>query len=116
MSLKDSLSIFRELGIKCDTIIASGGGAKSHEWLQMQADIFGKNVIVCEVSEQACLGACILAGVGTGIFGSMKKAIERFVAFRDKVYEPDVQNQKLYEEQYERFKALYRNNKEWMVV
>lgn len=62
MSLRDSLTIFRELGIKCDTMIASGGGAKSHEWLQMQADIFHKKVIVCEVNEQACLGACILAG------------------------------------------------------
>lgn len=115
MSLKDSLSIFKELGIKCDTIIASGGGANSHEWLQMQADIFGKNVIVCEVSEQACLGACILAGVGTGIFDSMKQAIKKFVAFRDKVYEPDEQNQRLYEQQYERFRTLYKNNKEWMV-
>lgn len=115
MSLRDSLTIFQELNIKCDTIIASGGGAKSHEWLQMQADIFHKRVIVCEVSEQACLGACILAGVGCGIFDSMKQAIERFVSFKDKVYEPNPENEKLYDTQYERFQALYRNNKEWMV-
>lgn len=115
MSLKDSLSIFQELGIKCDTIIASGGGAKSREWLKMQADIFKKKVIVCEVSEQACLGACILAGVGTGIFDSTKQAIERFVVFRDEVYEPDPSNDRIYDRQYERFQTLYRNNKEWMV-
>ena len=115
MSLRDSLTIFRELGIKCDTMIASGGGAKSHEWLQMQADIFHKKVIVCEVNEQACLGACILAGKGCGIFDSAKQAAERFVSFGDKVYEPNPENEKLYDEQYERFRALYRNNKEWMV-
>lgn len=115
MSLKDSLSIFKELGIKCDTIIASGGGAKSHEWLQIQADVFRKKVIVCEVSEQACLGACILAGVGTGVFDSIKQAVEKFVVFRDEVYEPDPSNEKLYNRQYERFQILYRNNKEWMV-
>ena len=115
MSLRDSLTIFRELGIKCDTMIASGGGAKSHEWLQMQADIFHKKVIVCEVNEQACLGACILAGKGCGIFDSVKQAAERFVSFGDKVYEPNPENEKLYDEQYERFRALYRNNKEWMV-
>lgn len=115
MSLRDSLTIFQELNIKCDTIIASGGGAKSHEWLQMQADIFHKKVIVCEVGEQACLGACILAGVGCGIFDTMKQAIERFVVFRDKVYMPDPENEKLYDKQYERFRTLYRNNKEWMV-
>ncbi len=115
MSLRDSLTIFQELGIKCDTIIASGGGARSHEWLQMQADIFHKKVVVCEVSEQACLGACILAGSGCGIFASVKQATEQFVSFRDKVYEPDSRYEKLYDKQYERFRALYRNNREWMV-
>lgn len=115
LSLRDSLSIFQELGIKCDTIIASGGGAKSREWLQMQADIFKKKVIVCEVSEQACLGACILAGVGTGLFDGMKQAIEKFVVFRDEIYEPDPSNERVYDRQYERFQNLYRNNKEWMV-
>ncbi len=114
MSLRDSFAIFQELGIKCDTIISSGGGARSHEWLQMQADIFRKRVIVCEVSEQACLGACILAGKGCGIFTSIEQAIEKFVTFQDKVYEPNHENERLYERQYERFRELYHNNKEWM--
>ncbi len=114
MSLRDSFAIFQELGIKCDTIISSGGGARSHEWLQMQADIFRKRVIVCEVSEQACLGACILAGKGCGIFTSIEQAIEKFVTFQNKVYEPKPENERLYERQYERFRELYHNNKEWM--
>ena len=93
------------MGIKCDTIISSGGGARSHEWLQMQADIFRKRVIVCEVSEQACLGACILAGMGCGIFTSIEQAIEKFVTFQNKVYEPKPENERLYEKQYERFRV-----------
>lgn len=115
MSLRDSLEILQELNIKCDTMIASGGGARSSEWLQMQADIFNKKVIVCEVNEQACLGACMLAGVGCGIFKDLKEAIDRFVAFQDTVYEPDPIHAKVYDRQYEKFKRLYEINKEWMV-
>lgn len=115
MSLRDSLMIFSELDIKCDTMIASGGGAGSHEWLQMQADIFHKTVTVCEVNEQACLGACILAGAGTGIFESVKQAIEKFVVFRDAVYVPRPDNVEIYERQYKRFRELYQINREWMV-
>ena len=75
---------------------------------------FRKRVIVCEVSEQACLGACILAGMGCGIFTSIEQAIEKFVTFQNKVYEPKPENERLYEKQYERFRELYHNNKEWM--
>ena len=113
-SLRDSLTIFSELGIKGDTVIASGGGAKSEEWVQIQADVFQKKVKVCEVSEQACLGACILAGVGTGIFPSIEEATKRFVSFREKIYLPDSENMVIYDVQYERFRELYKANEKFM--
>lgn len=113
-SLKDSLMIFEELGISGDTIIASGGGASSDEWLQIQADIFEKNIKVCGVREQACLGACILAGVGTGIFSSIEQACERFVSFRDKVYEPNEKNIETYRELYRKYGRLYEKNVDLM--
>jgi len=112
-SLRDSLTIFEELGIKGDTIIASGGGANSEEWLQMQADIFYRKVKVCEVNEQACLGACILAGAGTGIF-KVEEAAKRFVSFREKVYTPDPENMRIYDAQYEQFRELYKVNRKFM--
>ena len=77
--LKDSLEIFNEMGLSVDRIIASGGGAKSSVWLQMQADIFEKEVIVCKVKEQACLGACIMAGIGEGVFADAEKAADKLV-------------------------------------
>lgn len=113
-SLKDSLSIFKELHIEGDTIIASGGGASSREWLQIQADIFEKPVRVSSVSEQACLGACILAGIGTEIYKNAKEACEKLVSFQEKVYEPIRQNTEIYREQYIKFGRLYTNNKALM--
>lgn len=113
-SLKDSLTIFEELGIRCDTMIASGGGSHSDVWLQIQADIFNKKVKVCQVDEQACLGACILAGTGCGIFESVEKAAERFVSFQNKIYEPVQEHVDTYRKQYQIFRELYAANEHFM--
>ena len=114
-SLRDSLTIFEELGIQCETVIASGGGSHSDVWLQIQADVFNKKVKVCEVDEQACLGACILAGTGCGIFNSIEEAARRFVSFREKVYEPIPEHVGLYEKQYRVFRELYVANERFMI-
>lgn len=114
-SLRDSLTIFDELGIKCDTVIASGGGSHSDVWLQIQADIFNKKVKVCEVDEQACLGACILAGTGCGLFDSIEEAARRLVSFREKVYVPVPEHVETYNRQYRIFRELYTANEKFMV-
>ena len=114
-SLRDSLTIFEELVIQCETVIASGGGSHSDVWLQIQADVFNKKVKVCEVDEQACLGACILAGTGCGIFNSIEEAARRFVSFREKVYEPIPEHVGLYEKQYRVFRELYVANERFMI-
>ena len=107
-SLRDCLELMQELGIDAQTIIASGGGAASPLWLQIQADIFHKPVRACTVKEQACLGACILAAVGTGIIASLAEGCERFVTMSDQVYEPDKDNFEVYEKRYETFRTLYQ--------
>ncbi|GMQ61721.1 xylulokinase [Vallitalea maricola] len=111
-SLKDSLEIFKEIGIKGDRIIASGGGSTSPVWLQIQADIFESEVRVCRVKEQACLGACIMAGVGTGIYKNVKQACDQYVKFDEKIYYPQEQNVLKYREVYQVFKQLYERTKD----
>ncbi len=106
--LKDSLTILQELGIAGERIIASGGAANSPVWLQMQADIFQKEVCVCDVKEQACLGACILAGVGSGIFADFEEACGRFVHYDKNRCLPG--DGEVYEAAYEQFCRLYHQN------
>ena len=48
-------------GTKISSIVATGGGAKSPVWCQLQADITGLPVVVPQVTEAACLGAAIIA-------------------------------------------------------
>lgn len=106
--LKDSLTILQELGIAGERIIASGGAVNSPVWLQMQADIFQKEVCVCDVKEQACLGACILAGVGSGIFADLKEACGKLVQYDQRRYLPG--DGEAYQTAYEQFRRLYQQN------
>lgn len=113
-SLKDSLVLLEQMGIRSDQIIASGGGAVSGLLLQMQADIFEKEIRVCNVKEQACLGACILAGLGTGLFGDIETAGKKFITFKEYVYKPEGSNRQVYRKNYERYHDLYENTKGMM--
>lgn len=114
-SLKGSLELIRQMGIGSNKIIASGGGASSRLWLQMQADILEMEVQVCTVKEQACLGACILAALGIGVYKSAEEACARHVSFRDEVYSPDTGKQAIYRKGYEIYQELYTRTSDLML-
>lgn len=74
------------LGIPVEEIRIMGGGAKSPLWCEMKADITGKRLVTLKNKETACLGAAILAGVGAGVFSSVKEACKSIAT--DKQYTP----------------------------
>ena len=74
------------LGVPVEQIRIMGGGAKSPLWSQMKADITGKKLQTLKNKETACLGAAILAGVGAGVFPSVKDACATIQV--DKEYVP----------------------------
>lgn len=114
MALKDCDALMSDNGINCRTIIASGGGAKSPVWMQILADVLEKEVVITAVEEEASLGACILAGIGTGIFASAADACDRFVRLRNERYEPIAENAAHYAQTYEMYRALYPQLKDLM--
>ena len=107
-ALRDCMEILKEMGIRANTMISSGGGAASPVWLQMQADILNQEIRVCNVTEQACLGACMLAGVSAGCFADLREARDRFVTYGEKIYQPDRDTVKVYDRIYRTYQALYR--------
>jgi len=111
LSLRLTLEIFRELNIPIERIAASGGGAKSSTWLQMQADIFNAPIYTLAGKEEACTGAAIMAGVGINIFESVEQACSHIVKYNQKITLPNLENIKVYDEAFERYKLLYLNNK-----
>ena len=92
-------------GVALSSIVATGGGAKSPVWCQLQADITGLPVLVPREKEAACLGAAMIAAVSGGRFASFAAAAEHCVTMQ-RSYEPKPSAH--LEKKYRRFCALYR--------
>ncbi|MFH1825090.1 MAG: FGGY-family carbohydrate kinase [Candidatus Firestonebacteria bacterium] len=104
--MKLNLYCLEKAGIKINEIRAIGGGAKSDVWLKLKADMFNKKVVSLNVSESACLGVALLGGVAIGKYKSIFEAINNVVKVK-KVFYPDSQRSKIYEEKFKVYKKIY---------
>ncbi|WP_336801888.1 xylulokinase [Kaistia sp. MMO-174] len=74
-ALRDIHGLMQRIGMQHSVIKASGGGARSSLWRQMQADLFDCEVVTTEgAAEGGAFGAALVAGVGTGIWPDAKTA------------------------------------------
>jgi xylulokinase len=105
-SLRDTLTIFEEMGVPVETIRLGGGGARSRLWRQIQADVYGRAVEILAAEEGAAYGAALLAGVGGGAWPSVDAACARSVRVAARV-EPDAEASSLMNARYTSFRALY---------
>jgi xylulokinase len=77
--LRDSLEILKGMGVSIGNVRASGGGAKSEIWRQIQADIFNFPLSTIAIDEGPALGVALLAGVGTKVYSSVEEACSSVV-------------------------------------
>jgi xylulokinase len=99
----DGMAALEKLGIETREFMATGGGARSDAWLQIKADIFGVPFVRPRISEGSMVGAAMLAGIATGVYGSAQEAVDVFVK-RERTFEPDARRHAIYKEKL----ALYR--------
>ena len=104
--LRDSLELIKGLGVPLRQVRLSGGGARSPLWRQIQADIFGVELVLVNTTEGAAFGAALLAGVGAGVFRSVEEAVAQTVRVTDRVM-PAPANVQRYEASYSVYRALY---------
>ncbi|MBU0477196.1 xylulokinase [bacterium] len=109
--LRDSMEIINELGIPVSEIRASGGGAKSKLWRQIQADVNKEAIYTINVDEGPAFGAALLAMVGAKIYASVPEACRQTIKTIEKT-EPIVENTKIYDEYYRLYKNLYKSLKD----
>jgi xylulokinase len=102
--LRINLDLLREGGVSIQELHAVGGGARSPLWLQLKADICQVPLRVPEVTEAACLGAALLAGVAAGIYPDLSTAVDKTVHFRRRI-EPTPATS--YLRLYELYRQLY---------
>ena len=92
-------------GVKPKAIVATGGGAKSPVWCQLQADITGLPVRIPAEKEAACLGAAMIAAVSDGRWNGYEAAVGDCVSMLHQ-YDPNPSERT--ERKYRRFCALYQ--------
>ena len=102
--LRKNTENIRAKGTALTSIIATGGGAKSPVWCQLQADITGLDVLIPKEKEAACLGAAMVAAVSDGRYESFEEAAKEKVSFV-KRFTPAPTTET--EKKYRRFCALY---------
>jgi xylulokinase len=105
-TLRQALEISIELGGEVETVVAAGGGVESAVWRQILADVLGLPLQKSLLSEQAGIGAALLAGVGVGVYSGFDEAgaaMQQYGALT----EPQPENRRLYDALYAEFTALY---------
>lgn len=110
-ALRDSLEIIRKLGVPVDQIRASGGGARSKLWRQIQADCFGQSVVTTKAEEGPAYGVALLAAVGAGAFKSIEQACEATIKL-NKETKPAAAAVKTYDRGFPVYQQLYRSLKD----
>lgn len=101
--LRENCEALSAAGVTISEIIATGGGAKSPIWCQLHADCTGVPVSVPVEKDTACLGAAIIAAVGSGGFPDYSTAADTCIRM-ERVYHPGDRR----DEKYRRFRRLYQ--------
>ncbi len=106
-SLRDTLTLFQELGIPARHIRVGGGGARSALWRQIQADVYGQPVEFLAAEEGVAFGAALLAGVGAGFWPDVDAACAAAIQVAGRM-QPNPQATQTYDREYLRYRRLYR--------
>ncbi|HUU69776.1 MAG TPA: FGGY-family carbohydrate kinase, partial [Planctomycetota bacterium] len=108
--MKDSLEIIKGMGVAINEIRVSGGGAASAFWRQLQADIYGNDVVTINVTAGGALGVALLAGVGTGAFKNVEQACDAVITIASRT-KMDAATAATYQKCYPVYGALYQHLK-----
>lgn len=112
-ALREVLTISLTLGAQVDELVIAGGGAQSKVWRQILTDVLGVPLKRSQHSEQASLGAAILAGVGVGVYPDVATACASISAY-DTPNQPNTDAKTRYDDLFVTYQNLYPTLKETM--
>jgi xylulokinase len=106
----DCLNLMKDAGISSEKVVLFGGGARSGLWRKITADIFGTSIVTLNVEEGPSYGAAIIAGVGAGLYPSVRKACSSILKEVTDT-EPDAETNARYSRYYAVYRSLYKDLK-----
>jgi len=105
-SLKDTFTLFGELGIPVKGVRLGGGGARGPLWREIQAAVYGHTADVLVAEEGGAFGAALLAGVGAGVWPDLEAACGAAIEVAQQI-EPDAKTVERYSVGYQAFRKIY---------
>ena len=111
LAVRDVCEVVKEAGGEITQIKVAGGASRSDVWNQIKADVVGKPVLVPSVSDSSLLGAAIIAGWGSGLFGGLAEGAGAMVHYRAR-FEPSRKHHALYTELLKFYRDLYGHLKD----
>lgn len=106
-AMRDSLEIMHEMGVAITQVRASGGGARSALWRQIQADINKTPLVTTNIDEGPAYGAALLATVATGLYKSVEEACDAIIKVVDEC-KPNAANGPIYDAWFKEYQEGYR--------
>jgi xylulokinase len=111
LEMKLNLLLMEESGMKVNTFIATGGGARNNKWNQIKADILNRSISVRNINEAGCYGAAMLSCSATE-----KIPVEQLILknlSQSEIFTPDDQNAKFYDRKFQNYRELYPSLKKF---
>jgi xylulokinase len=99
------IEVLNDMGHATRRFVVSDGGAASHVWMQIVANVLQQPVQRLAGHPGSCLGAAWTAAIGVGLESDWS-GISRFVSAADRI-EPDRALAETYRRGYARYRALY---------
>lgn len=103
---KINVEYMEKMGFSLNEMRVVGGASKSDFWMQLKADILGREVSTLVEKDAACLGAAMIAMWGMGVYDSLYEAADACVKV-DRRFQPDRSKTASYQAAYEKYTHLY---------
>ena len=106
LSFRDCMDVFREMGVKLDSMNFSGGGSQSEVWSAIIASATKTSLFRMRDAEAGAKGMAMLAGLATGVYHDPSAVARLFVKPGAPVV-PDPEMESVYDKLYQRYKSVY---------
>lgn len=111
-SIDQHVKLIEEDGVNVKKIMMVGGGTKNSAWLQIIADVLGREIHTAGVTIGAAFGDALMASLAAGFYESweaLSQVVKPAVTYR-----PDPVASAVYEKHKDLFAKLYTDNREHM--
>lgn len=109
--LRENLQLLEKSGIKTESIISLGGGARSDLWLQLKSDICHTDIVTMKNEESTSLGCALNAALAIGMLQS-EDDIYKYTGIKNR-YHPIPERMEKYQKKYEKYLELNKRLGFW---